>query len=187
MYLSKLIPEFFHGFVKIFVRITLSYTWICQNCYMDLIVFTWIVKVVLCISRPLSNKTKLKFYKDFNTCWSFCFELKVFNAESKYSMPRFRCVFGNVFTFETHSGSCLDESHLWNHDVQAHHRCRHDLHHQQSVWKCNSPPCSFLCQMLAPSSPMKTNWGRRQTQIYQEEKSEKFKGKMDLRPEGSLH
>ena len=68
MYLSKLIPEFFHGFVKIFVRITLSYTWICQNCYMDLIVFTWIVKVVLCISRPLSNKTKLKFYKDFNTC-----------------------------------------------------------------------------------------------------------------------
>ena len=35
MYLSKLIPEFFHGFVKIFVRITLSYTWICQNCYMD--------------------------------------------------------------------------------------------------------------------------------------------------------
>ena len=118
MYLSKLIPEFFHGFVKIFVRITLSYTWICQNCYMDLIVFTWIVKVVLCISRPLSNKTKLKFYKDFNTCWSFCFELKVFNAESKYSMPRFRCVFGNVFTFETHSGSCLDESHLWNHDVQ---------------------------------------------------------------------
>ena len=25
-------------------------------------------KVITYISRPLSNKTKLKFYKDFNTC-----------------------------------------------------------------------------------------------------------------------
>ena len=182
MYSSKLL----HGFVKVATWICLSSSWICKNCYLDLLRFLHgFVKDVLCISRPLPNKTKLKLDQDFSTCWSFCFELKVFNG-SRYSMPRVRCVFGNVFTFETHSGSYLDESHLWNHDVQAHHRCRHDLdhHHQQSVWKCNSPPGPFLCQMLAPSSPMKTNWGRRQIQIYQEEKSEKFKGKLDFKARG---
>ena len=54
------------------------------------------VKVVLYISRPLPNKTKLKFDHDFNACCSFCFELKVLNW-SKYSMPWARCAFGNFF------------------------------------------------------------------------------------------
>ena len=48
---------------------------ICQSCwkfvtYMD---FSKLIhefaKVVLCISRPLPNKTKLKFYQDFKACW----------------------------------------------------------------------------------------------------------------------
>ena len=39
-------------------------TWICQNWYMDLSKFLLgIVKVVLCISRPFPNKTKLKLTK----------------------------------------------------------------------------------------------------------------------------
>ena len=54
------------------------------------------VKVVLCISRPLPNKTKLKFDREFKACWSFCFELKVLN-ESKYSMHWVCCAF--VFRF----------------------------------------------------------------------------------------
>ena len=33
------------------------------------------VKVVLCISRSLPNKTKTKFDRDVKACWSFCFEL----------------------------------------------------------------------------------------------------------------
>ena len=37
-------------------------TWICQSCFMDLFKFIHgHVKVVLCISRPLPKKTKLKF------------------------------------------------------------------------------------------------------------------------------
>ena len=54
------------------------------------------VRVVLCLSRPLSNKTKLKFDQDFKACWSFCLELKVLN-ESKYSMSWVRCAFGNIY------------------------------------------------------------------------------------------
>ena len=53
------------------------------------------VKVVLCISCPLPNKTKLKFDQDFKVCWSFCFELKVL-GKAKYSMPWVSCAFGNV-------------------------------------------------------------------------------------------
>ena len=97
-----------YGFVKI-------HLWISRSCYMDLStliqVVIWIcqiglmelfslshgfVKVALCISRSLPNKTKLKFDQDFNACWNFRFELEVLN-ESKYSMPRVRCAFGNVF------------------------------------------------------------------------------------------
>ena len=55
------------------------------------------VKVVLCISRHLPNKTKLRFDQDFKACWSFCFELKVLKNESKCSMTWFRCAFGNAF------------------------------------------------------------------------------------------
>ena len=69
-----------YGFVKI-------HLWISRSCYMDLStliqVVIWIcqiglmelfsllhgfVKVVLCISRSLPNKTKLKFDQDFNAC-----------------------------------------------------------------------------------------------------------------------
>ena len=56
------------------------------------------VNVVLCFSRPLPNKTKLKFDQDFKACWSFCFELKVLN-ESKYSMSWVCSALGNVFTY----------------------------------------------------------------------------------------
>ena len=53
------------------------------------------VKVVLCISCPLPNKTMLEFGQGFKACWSFCFELKVSN-ESKYSLLWVR-PFGNVY------------------------------------------------------------------------------------------
>ena len=50
----------------------------CQSYFMDLL---WLlhgfVKVVICISRPLTNETKLKFDQDFKACRRFCFELKV--------------------------------------------------------------------------------------------------------------
>ena len=62
-------------------------TWICQGCYMDLLMLLrGFVKGVLCISRPLPNKTRLKFKQLFKDCWSFCHELKVLN-ESKYLIP----------------------------------------------------------------------------------------------------
>ena len=39
--------------------------WICQSCYMDLSkLLNGFVKVGTCISRPLPNKTKLKFDQD---------------------------------------------------------------------------------------------------------------------------
>ena len=53
------------------------------------------VTVVLCISHPLSNKTKLKFDQDLKVCWSLCFEQKV--IESKYSMHGVWCASGNFF------------------------------------------------------------------------------------------
>ena len=82
------------GFVKV-VR------WISPSCEMDFSkLINWFykllhefVKVVLCIPRPLPNKTKLKFDKYFKAYWSFCFELNVLN---KYSMPWVRCAFSNV-------------------------------------------------------------------------------------------
>ena len=49
----------------------------------------------LCTSRPLPNKTRLKFDQDFKACWRFCFEPEVL-MESKHSMPWVRCAFGNV-------------------------------------------------------------------------------------------
>ena len=55
MYLSI----FLHGFVKVV-------TWI------------WF----LCISRPLPNKTKLKFDQDFKACWSSCLELGRWMSQS---------------------------------------------------------------------------------------------------------
>ena len=64
---------------------------------MDLLKFLrGYVKVVLCISWPLPNETKLKFDDNFKACWSFCFELKVLN-ESKNSMHWVRSAFSNVF------------------------------------------------------------------------------------------
>ena len=74
--LSKLI----YGFLYVVTRT-------CQSDYMDLLkLLCGFVQVVLRISWPLSNKTKLKFDQDFKACWSCCSEPKVLN-ESKYSMP----------------------------------------------------------------------------------------------------
>ena len=54
--------QLLQGFVKVV-------TWICLNCYMDLFkLLHGFVKVVLCVSRPLPNKTKLKFDQGFNAC-----------------------------------------------------------------------------------------------------------------------
>ena len=89
MNFSKLL----HWFVKI-----------DKSCYMDLYKLShWCVKVVLCIPRPLPNKTKLKLDNNFKACWcwSFCFELKVLN-ESKYSMPWICCAFFNVLLTKSH-------------------------------------------------------------------------------------
>ena len=73
------------------------FRWICQNCYMDFSkLLHGYVKVVVCVSCPLRNKTKLKFEQDFKACWSFCFELKVLN-ESNYSMPWVCCAIANDF------------------------------------------------------------------------------------------
>ena len=149
------------------------FTWICQGCSMY---FSPFVKENQTeVLQRLQHLLKLLFWTKGVQCW-----VKVLNASGPLC-------FWQCFYLRNTLRPCLDQSHLWNHDVQAHHRCRHDHdlhHHQQSVWKCNSPPGPFLCQMLAPSSPMKTNWGRRQIQIYQEEKSEKFKGKMDFKARG---
>ena len=58
MNLSKLL----HGFAK-------SDIWISLNCYMDLSnLLIRFVKFVLCISRPLPNKTNLKFDQDSKAC-----------------------------------------------------------------------------------------------------------------------
>ena len=65
--------KLFYGFVKID-------TWIFLSCFIDLSKFIHgFVKVVLCISCPLTDKSKLKFDKDFKACWSFFFEQKVLN------------------------------------------------------------------------------------------------------------
>ena len=52
---TRISPWLLNGFLKII-------TWICQSCFMDLFkLLHGLVKVVICISRPLPNKTKLKF------------------------------------------------------------------------------------------------------------------------------
>ena len=55
----------------------------CDSCFMDL---TWLFKrfdkVAQHISRPLQNKTKLRFDQDFRACWSFCFQLKALSQSS---------------------------------------------------------------------------------------------------------
>ena len=94
------LSEYIHGFL-------LVVTWICRSCCIDLLrLLLGFVKVVLCISRPLPNKTKMKFDQDFKVCWSFCFELKVSN-EKKYSMPWVRCAFGIVWRTRFISNVCL--------------------------------------------------------------------------------
>ena len=86
-------PELLHGFVKIDILISLL------SCYMDLsklihgflysisfrlhlakLLYVDLLKLLhgfvqlfLCISRPLSNKTKLKFDQVFKACSRFCF------------------------------------------------------------------------------------------------------------------
>ena len=47
---TRISPRLLNGFLKIV-------TWICQSCYMDLFkLLHGLVKVVICISRPLPNK-----------------------------------------------------------------------------------------------------------------------------------
>ena len=54
------------------------------------------VKVVLCISRSVTNKIMLKFDQDFKPCWSFCF-VKVLKSQStEWWMPWVRCAGSNV-------------------------------------------------------------------------------------------
>ena len=94
MYLSKLTHKFLldllHGFVKI-------ETGISQSCYMDLLkLLHGFIKVVLCFSRPLPNKTKLKFNQDFKNCWNYCSEISQL-TESKHLMPWVQCAFVIVF------------------------------------------------------------------------------------------
>ena len=67
------------------------------------------VNVVPCVSRPLPNKTKLKFDQEFKAHWSFCSDLKVL-IESKYSMPWVRCAFGNVL-WSILGGGCIEIQH----------------------------------------------------------------------------
>ena len=63
---SCLVDLLLHGYVKID-------TWICKNWYMDLSkLLHEYVKVVLCICRPLPNKTWRKVDQDFKAWWSFC-------------------------------------------------------------------------------------------------------------------
>ena len=57
MDLSKM-SKMIHGFLKVI-------TWFCQNWFMDFSKLLYgFSKVVLCVSRPLPNKTKLKFDQD---------------------------------------------------------------------------------------------------------------------------
>ena len=49
-----------------------SNCWICQSCYMDYPKLIYgFVTTVPCISRPLPNKTKLKFDHNFKTFEAF--------------------------------------------------------------------------------------------------------------------
>ena len=82
---SKLI----HGFV-------LVVTWICQTCYMDLLkLLNGFVKLVTCFSRPLLNKTKLKFkvlklidwgiwYLSAMGLWVYCAFGKIYCIDSLF-------------------------------------------------------------------------------------------------------
>ena len=60
------------------------------------------VKVFLSFSRPLRNKTKLMFDRDFKACSRFCFELSVLN-ESSYSMP-WQCFYLKIANWLLHLG-----------------------------------------------------------------------------------
>ena len=60
-----------HGFVKIDKCMSLSFYMDLSKLlqYMDLLkLLHEFVKVVSCISRPLPNKTKLKYDQDFKAC-----------------------------------------------------------------------------------------------------------------------
>ena len=83
--------QLIHGFAKVS-------TWICYSWCMDFSkLLCGYVKVVPRNSRPLPNKTKLKFGQDCKACWSFWLWLKVLN-ELKYSMHWVCCAFGNIFS-----------------------------------------------------------------------------------------
>ena len=67
----------------------------CRNNTKDMLLMSEQNKS-LCISS-FAEQTNLKLDQDFKACWSFCFELNVFD-EVEYSMCRVQFAFGNVFT-----------------------------------------------------------------------------------------
>ena len=84
-------------------------TWNSQNCFVDFckslihicqnMDFSKLLHgFVLCFSRPLPNKTKLKFDQDLKAIWSFCFVIKLMN-ESKYKMLWVHCVFAMFYRY----------------------------------------------------------------------------------------
>ena len=64
-------------------------------------------------SRPLQNKTKLRFDQDFRACWSFCFQLKAL-SQSSHCLPWARCAFGNIFIWATDFNKSTQPLTTWN-------------------------------------------------------------------------
>ena len=133
----KLINGFFQvvTWISLICHIDLS-KFISSSCHMDLskLVYTdfskWLYgfvkvlngflkllhgffKVFYACLALVPNKTKLKCDQDLLAYWRFCFELKVLN-ESKYSMPRVCCAFGNVCNTNS---LCLIIFLLWTQQV----------------------------------------------------------------------
>ena len=77
-------------FVKIDLWTYLSY--IDLSIYLITLLHGY-VKVVLCISRPLPNKTKLD--QDFKVCWSFCFERYWLRQRTQCLGSVWKCLKGN--------------------------------------------------------------------------------------------
>ena len=64
-------------------------------------------------SRPLQNKTKLRFDQDFRACWSFCFQLKAL-SQSSHCLPWVCCAFGNIFIWATDFNKSTQPLTTWN-------------------------------------------------------------------------
>ena len=150
------------GFVKIDTLISLScyvelskwlHTWICWICYVDLSKLFLYIFLAL-----LPNKTKLKFDQDFKVCWSFWFELKVFNV-SKYSIPWVRFAFRNVWCLIFISPSALDafvgiKSTCYGKEALSLHKQEYQdlaLRHYQLILYYQHVHTSLKLALLSPS------------------------------------